>query len=213
MTAVPPFVTESALDEGAFPPAVASGEPPSALDRVIASRERLRLAMQRPAPSAAKLLGRGVSGYFSRLVERLRETPGLAVLIEAVESWWSQHPLRTAGDIAAEASRTLVAPLAQRNPLLLLGGAALVGALLALTRPWRWLLKPALLAGLLPQVLSRAIRHLPVESWLSMAAALSGMGPARTRTQTAAAAAPSAAMSAIPSEHRTGRRTETGGGR
>jgi hypothetical protein len=53
-----------------------------------------------------------------------------------------------------EAVKTLLLPLAQRHPLgLVLGGVAL-GALLGWSRPWRWLATPALVVGLLPQLLA-----------------------------------------------------------
>ncbi len=175
MSAVPPLVAESSVDESTFTPALQlETEPTSALDRVSASRERLRLAMQKPKkPSPSKLSGRGIGSYGASALAHLKEIPALAVLLAALENWWSQHPLRTAAIVGAEASRTLVEPLARRNPLMLMLGALLFGCLLARARPWRWILRPALLAGLLPQLASQAIRQLPLESWMSMVAGLS----------------------------------------
>ncbi len=86
------------------------------------------------------------------LAERLKDLPGAAMVIDAVQTWWAQHPLRTATLVAGEASRKFAAPLAERNPVALILGAVVVGALLAWTRPWRWILRPALFAGLLPAV-------------------------------------------------------------
>lgn len=153
---------------------------PGAIERLALSRARLRAAML-PAPSTqGHALGDGISGFATNLVERLRTMPGAAVLIDTIQTWWEQHPLRTAGLVAAEASRKLAEPVAQRNPLALVFGAVVVGALFALSRPWRWMLRPALFAGLLPALASRAIRELPVDTWLRMFASISAPTTVRT---------------------------------
>jgi hypothetical protein len=69
--------------------------------------------------------------------------------------------------LAADAAKTVVQPVAQRNPLGLMFGAFLVGGLLAWSRPWRRILTPALLVGLLPQLLSRIASNMPAQSWLA----------------------------------------------
>ncbi|MEP7056187.1 MAG: hypothetical protein ABI809_00230 [Caldimonas sp.] len=151
-----------------------------ALERLALSREILRAAMLPAPPKAhAHALGDGIGALTSGLVDRVKTMPGAAVLIDTLRSWWDQHPLRTAGLVAAEASRKIATPVAERNPLGLVLGAVVVGALFALSRPWRWMLKPALFAGLLPALALRAIRELPVDSWLKMFASLAAPGTAR----------------------------------
>lgn len=153
----------------------------SAVERLALSRERLRRAMM-PTPSEREgghTRGDGIGGWAALLVDRITAIPGARVLIEAVRTWWSQHPLHAAGLVAAEASRKLAAPIAERNPLTLVFGALLFGAVLALTRPWRWLLRPALFAGLLPALVASVMRELPVDSWLKIFAALSAPGAGR----------------------------------
>ena len=62
--------------------------------------------------------------------------------------------------------------------LMLVAGVA--GAGLAWTRPWRWIFRSALFAGLVPQLVARFASSLPIESWMSMVgASMSQRRPAR----------------------------------
>lgn len=164
----------------------------SAVERLALSRERLRAAML-PAPrSSAQGLAGGLGAMTSRMVERVKEMPGAAVLLDAVEAWWAQHPLRTVAQVAAEGARRFAAPIAERKPMTLVFGAVLVGALLALLKPWRWALRPALLAGLLPAVLARALRELPLDTLFRSASSF-GKTAATTAWSTATSADEAAA--------------------
>jgi hypothetical protein len=137
-----------------------------ALARLARSRELLRTAML-PKPSKGRPAGSegiGEPSFIDDLIERARQLPGVAVVLDAVESWWSRHPLHTAATVAAEASRRLAEPIAERNPLMLMAGAFAIGALLIVARPWRWILRPVVFAGLIPAIATRAIRGLSVNT-------------------------------------------------
>ena len=82
------------------------------------------------------------------------------------------NPLIVAGTFAKEAVETAVQPLAQRNPLGLVAGAALAGAVLAWSRPWRWMFTPAMLASVLPQLVSKAVNHAPALPWMKVLSSL-----------------------------------------
>ena len=174
----------------------ASNPPASAADRLVLSRERIRLAMTvGAAPKPNHGSGASATGGFKALQQSLLSIPGSSVLIEAVRSWWSQHPLRLASMVAAEAATAVARPLAQRHPLGLLFGALLLGGLLAWSRPWRWIFTPALLAGLLPQVVSKAMTLVPPSSWMAVLNSLM-QEPRAPRAPTAAREAAGASASA-----------------
>lgn len=184
----------------------ASTDGPDAVARLAESRERLRRAMAGPpreerAARSARTTSTGgsfgdslsrtqIGGAVRRLFARVRTLPAAEVVVDAVDAWWAGHPLHTAGAVAADASKAYVQPYARRNPIALVVGSAVVGALFFLTRPWRWALRPVLLAGLLPQIVSQALRRAPVGAWVNIATALarrqSGVGRSTAKGRTPA---------------------------
>lgn len=123
-------------------------------ERLVQSRERLRLALNGlpPAPDdpeAAQQSARATAPWWAKLAA----LPGAGIVIEAVQQWWARHPLRANILLGFNATQAVVQPIAQRHPVALVAAAFVVGGLLAWRRPVGWLLKPALLAGLLPQLL------------------------------------------------------------
>lgn len=162
----------------------------SATQRLNASRARLRaalMAIAHPPPKPSLLDDLGLGDFKKTIVDRLQSLPGAGLVIDTLEHWWSQHPLHTAGVVAGEASRNFVAPIARKNPYALVLGSVVVGAAFALSRPWRWLFRPALLVGLLPQLATQALKRMPIESWIKMLAPLTA-----TKRKSSPAATPAA---------------------
>lgn len=137
-------------------------------ERLVLSRERLRQAMREGSAvdSSATKRSQGNSGM--AWLDGLKSVPAGSVLFEAVINWWATQPLRVASLAAVDAVKTVVHPLAQRHPIGLVAGAALVGALFVRSHPWRWLLKPALFAGLIPQLAATVIAQVPNQSWMNL---------------------------------------------
>lgn len=131
---------------------------PSAAARLDQSRERLRRALLGEPGAAGGANGTSVPSATPAWLASLKAMPGVGLLVAAAEAWWSRHPLHLAGTIAVTAADAVLKPVAQRHPLRLVLGAAALGGLLAWSRPWRWVVVPALFAGLVPQLLSAALR-------------------------------------------------------
>jgi hypothetical protein len=104
-----------------------------AIARLAASRARLRAEFQ-PADSAAGARSTTPSA-----------DAGLARA--ALSLWWRHHPWRITAGLVGEALALLLAPEAKRHPVRMLALAALAGGLLAASRPWRWLARPALMTA------------------------------------------------------------------
>jgi hypothetical protein len=157
---------------------------PSAADRLVASRERLRLAMRSQKPqsgdgaaragSASEDAAGNAGSSWQRLLQSI---PAGSIVIDAVGSWWAQHPMRVAGIVAAEAGNAAIRPLAKRHPLALALGALLLGGLFTWARPWRWVSMAALFAGLVPQLLSKAMTAMPPSSWMAVLSSLTQQQP------------------------------------
>lgn len=84
----------------------------------------------------------------------------------------NRTPLHLAGIVAKDAIDAAVQPLAQRNPIGMVLGAALAGGMLMWSRPWRWLFTPALLATLLPQLASKAFSNRAQVPWFKLLSSL-----------------------------------------
>jgi len=137
-------------------------------ERLTLSRERLRLALRDMSTPPSGASGAHATGVGIAWLDGLKSIPAANVVIEAVCSWWAQHPWRIGSVLASETVKAVVQPMAQRHPLGLVAGALLLGGVLAWTRPWRLILTPALLAGLLPQLLSKAVAQIPAQSWMAV---------------------------------------------
>ena len=141
---------------------------PTPSERLTLSRERLRLAMRDIAAPARHAASSRTSGTRLAWLDSLKSIPVAGIVIQAVRSWWAEHPWRVASLLAGETVKTVVQPLAQRHPLRLVVGAILLGGALAWARPWRLLFTSSLLAGLLPQLLSKTVAQIPTQSWLAV---------------------------------------------
>jgi hypothetical protein len=132
-------------------PAAAPGN--DALARLAQSRTRLLAALQQDAAPAA---GTATPGSGD-----LAPWSGAAWLLDLLRGAWRQQPWQAAAGAAALAARELMRPLARRHPLLLVLGAALAGVALVQLRPARRLLRPALWAGVMPQVVRAVLARWP----------------------------------------------------
>ena len=147
--------------------------------RLQLSRAHLREVMHKYSAPRSIATATGDHGRISGWVNQLKTQPAAGVVLDTLGNWWSQHPLRVIGLVAMEATRAMARPISQRHPLTLVAVAFVLGGLFVWTRPWRWILKPALLASLLPQLIRRTIAHTSSRSWLAMLSALTQKPRAR----------------------------------
>lgn len=135
-------------------------------ERLELSRERMRQAMQgTAAPRGDGAFGARAGSTPNPWWESLKTLPMAGVVIDAVSTWWAMHPLRIGVVVASTAARALAQPIAQRNPLGLVLASLLLGVVVVWSRPWRWLWKPALFAGLLPQLAKQVLARIPSQPW------------------------------------------------
>jgi hypothetical protein len=159
------FVPDTPADEPGAP--APDAELPSAAERLAASRERMRqwmLQTDTRGDARRRVEAAREAGDKPGWMDRLRTAPVIGVVVDAASAWWANHPVQPAASLAHGVVKDTLAPFARRHPLLVVGGAFLAGVALVRWRPWRWLIKPALFAGLGSQILTRVIASVPLES-------------------------------------------------
>lgn len=131
----------------------------NATERLALSRERIRQAMLRPGASAAPTDREQPANTSPDWLVKLRGMPAVSLLMTVFDSWWARQPLRLALTVAAQTGTVILQPTAQKHPFKLILAAAAAGGLLAALRPWRWIPTSALLAGLVPQLVSEVLKR------------------------------------------------------
>jgi hypothetical protein len=140
---------------------VSTNLPPE--ERLALTRARMRLALHSEPKAHAHASSATGPGW----MDALKSEPVAGIVLEALRQWWQQHPLRTAGTLVAQAVQSTLAPVAQRNPVALVLAAFVVGGLLALAKPWRWIPVSAIFVGVVPQILAKWVAQVPTSTWMS----------------------------------------------
>lgn len=146
-------------------------ELPGAEERLEESRERLREWMQQSRGRGSRRRSEvpRVAGAQPTLMDRLRSAPVVGPVVDGVGSWWSSHPMQPVASLAHGMVRDRVSPVVSRHPAAVVAAAFVAGLLLVRLRPWRWLLRPAVVAGLSTRLISRAVAAMPMDTLLDVA--------------------------------------------
>jgi hypothetical protein len=167
--------------------------PSSPPDSVASATERLALSRQRLQIALAETIDANKPRVASSdptsvaWMDELKAIPGVGIVVQALSAWWAKYPLNTATAMAFDAANAVAKPLATRHPVPLVLGALVLGGMLAWSRPWRWILKPALFAGLMAQLSAKLMAQVPLQSWMSLLTAFA-QGRAQNTTPTATSA-------------------------
>ena len=140
------------------------------------SRLRLQSALQSAHAPAGKTHGASPDPSALAWLGSLKQVPGAALVLELTTQWWAKHPLNLASKLVSDAANAAIRPVAEHHPFALVAGAAVVGGVLGWSRPWRWIMKSAVVAGflpgILPTLLGKTASTEPTLSWLSVLTAL-----------------------------------------
>ena len=131
----------------------------AAVAHLAGSREHLREVLHglaHPAKKPPLSLKQGVAGLADQLADRARALPGAKLVIDKVEHAWQRHPARPAVETTLARYRPALERKAREQPGALLSVAFGTGALLWLARPWRLLLRPKVIAKVVPAVVKQA---------------------------------------------------------
>ncbi len=145
-----------------------------ATERLQQSRQKMRHQMlELNANSALAQATKFASGTPSALMVTLTALPIVGPVIESAVSWWANHPLHAVADLFIRSNTSATDPqkqsLTQRHPLAMLLGAVALGALLIWARPWRFgLLRRAVYAGLVPQMVSSLLSRVSGDGLLDL---------------------------------------------
>ena len=123
-----------------------------ACERLAQSRERLRQALQKDAIPSTQANQQHREPLAFDWLAPLEAVPEAKLLLTIFRAWWVKQPLPLALTLAAQTAHVVLQPIAKRHPFRLVASAAVRGGALVMLRPWRWMFTPALMAGLLPQL-------------------------------------------------------------
>lgn len=139
--------------------------PTTALDKLNLSRARIYQNMRENLHSKNANQKQKSGGASVHWFDSLKSMPGGAVLMHAVNIWWSKQPLRAVAAASVNAVKIIILPIAQRHPFALVIGAFALGSTVVWSQPWRWVSKPIVLSGLLAPLLSKVISNMPTGIW------------------------------------------------
>lgn len=167
--ALPPTLADEGRDDGQ--------SDTLASVRLTRSRERMRQFLGRDAPrrsgaSPASGFGPEAPAVAPGWVQALGNHPLVNGVLSAARDWWVHHPVYGVVRVVGLSASQSVGPVARRHPLALVGAAFVVGAASVRLRPWRWLLRPALIASVAVQIASRFAATMPGDSLLAAVNAL-----------------------------------------
>lgn len=128
--------------------ALAAGErqsPPKTVQEALAALQASRAVLRRELVPATRFAPEASEGTFSswqRSWRRWRRLgsrwPIAAAARDVVRGWWRKQPWHATGALAAEGLYQHAVPVVRRHPIVAIGVAAGLGALLVSVRPWRW---------------------------------------------------------------------------
>ena len=147
MSAVPPESTPSTQ-------VLEGSDGDSGNERLTQSRERISVWLADEDRAAKSPAAPDIHAAPS---QDERRHPVVAIAIDVLSEWWRQHPLRASASLAGTTARQAIVPLVRRHPIAVLGVAAISGAVLVRTRAWRWVLRPAVVAGVAAQIAAQVM--------------------------------------------------------
>lgn len=135
---------------------------PGAIERLEQSRRVLRQRLfELNGSQGASAESGTASGKPSMWLDALKSVPLVGDLVGALSSWWAHHPLRAVADLFSAARPAQAKPDSGERGLTTVVAAVALGAVLLWLRPWRFaLVRRAVFAGLLPQVISTVMSSL-----------------------------------------------------
>ena len=142
-----------------------------ASERLADSRQRLRIALLQ-STNGKRVSDTLPSSSPPLWVDQLKGMPLIGSAVRSLDTWWAKTPLNAATATVFYSASTVAKPIAARHPFYLVMVAAVAGAALARSRPWRWILKPALFAGLAVRLSSNLVTRVPLQSWITLLTAL-----------------------------------------
>ena len=123
----------------------------TAVLRLKQSREVLRAVLHQKSsqPKNQSPTAPHFDGTIAAAFNTVMNRPSAQLLFKVVLQLWTKNPWRILGQSVIEASAIVLKPIAQRSPVKLVAGAFLLGGILLLLRPWRFMSKRSVISSFL----------------------------------------------------------------